>query len=165
MLLFFTGWRLPGPVDAAVGYLGSMNTPLAMVVIGGQMAPTDLRRRQGQGDKAQQGGQGDLLGGQGGVPAHALGEQAGGPGGGGRALMGGRRELSLKKLALNPGILGFAAGLLLFFTGCLPLPGEQELGQQHIYHVYPRHGGEGGDKLALAGRGALQCPGRSTYPE
>ncbi len=44
LLLFFTGWRLPGPVDAAVGYLGSMNTPLAMVVIGGQMAQADLRQ-------------------------------------------------------------------------------------------------------------------------
>lgn len=44
LLLFFTGRRLPGPVDAAVGYLGSMNTPLAMVVIGGQMAQADLRR-------------------------------------------------------------------------------------------------------------------------
>ena len=43
LLLFFTGWRLPGPVDAAVGYLGSLNTPLAMVVIGGQMAQADLR--------------------------------------------------------------------------------------------------------------------------
>jgi len=44
LLLFFTGWRLPGPMDAAVGYLGSMNTPLAMVVIGGQMAQADLRK-------------------------------------------------------------------------------------------------------------------------
>ena len=42
MALFFTGWRLPGPVDDAVGYLGSLNTPLAMVVIGGQMAQADL---------------------------------------------------------------------------------------------------------------------------
>ena len=42
LLLFFTGWRLPGPVDSAVGYLGSLNTPLAMVVIGGQMAQADL---------------------------------------------------------------------------------------------------------------------------
>ena len=42
VLLFFTGWRLPGPVDSVVGYLGSMNTPLAMVVIGGQMAQADL---------------------------------------------------------------------------------------------------------------------------
>lgn len=44
LLLFFTGWRLPGPLDSAVGYLGSMNTPLAMVVIGGQMAQADLRQ-------------------------------------------------------------------------------------------------------------------------
>lgn len=42
LALFFTGWRLPGPLDAAVGYLGSMNTPLAMVVIGGQMAQADF---------------------------------------------------------------------------------------------------------------------------
>ena len=42
MALFFTGWRLPGPVDDAVRYLGSLNTPLAMVVIGGQMAGADL---------------------------------------------------------------------------------------------------------------------------
>lgn len=42
LLLFFTGWRLPGPLDSAVGYLGSLNTPLAMVVIGGQMAQADL---------------------------------------------------------------------------------------------------------------------------
>ena len=44
MALFFTGWRLPGPLDDAVGYLGSLNTPLAMVVIGGQMAQADLRK-------------------------------------------------------------------------------------------------------------------------
>lgn len=44
LLLFFTGWRPPHPVDAAIGYLGSMNTPLAMVVIGGQMAQADLRK-------------------------------------------------------------------------------------------------------------------------
>ena len=42
LLLFFTGWRLPGPVDRAVGYLGSLNTPLAMVIVGGQMAQADL---------------------------------------------------------------------------------------------------------------------------
>lgn len=42
LLLFFTGWRLPGPVDTAAGYLASLNTPLAMVVIGGQMAQADL---------------------------------------------------------------------------------------------------------------------------
>lgn len=44
LLLFFTGWRPPEPVDAAIGYLGSMNTPLAMVVIGGQMAQADLKK-------------------------------------------------------------------------------------------------------------------------
>ena len=42
VLLFAAGWRLPGPVDAAVGYLGSLNTPLAMVIIGGQMAAANL---------------------------------------------------------------------------------------------------------------------------
>ncbi len=42
LLLYFTGWRFPGPVDSAVAYLGSLNTPLAMVVIGGQMAQSDL---------------------------------------------------------------------------------------------------------------------------
>lgn len=42
LILFLTGWRFPGPVDSAVRYLGSLNTPLAMVVIGGQMAQTDL---------------------------------------------------------------------------------------------------------------------------
>ena len=42
LLLFLTGWRLPGPVDSAVNYLGSLNTPLAMIVIGGQMAQANL---------------------------------------------------------------------------------------------------------------------------
>ena len=40
--LYLTGWRLPGPVSSAVGYLGSLNTPLPMLIIGGQMAHTDL---------------------------------------------------------------------------------------------------------------------------
>ena len=40
--LYLTGWRLPGPVNSAVGYLGSLNTPLPMLIIGGQMAHTDL---------------------------------------------------------------------------------------------------------------------------
>ncbi len=44
LLLFFSGWRFPGPLDSAVAYLGSLNTPLAMVVIGGQMAQADLRK-------------------------------------------------------------------------------------------------------------------------
>ena len=42
ILLYFTGWRFPGPVDKTVAYLGSLNTPLAMVVIGGQMAQADF---------------------------------------------------------------------------------------------------------------------------
>ena len=41
--LYLTGWRLPGPVNSAVSYLGSLNTPLPMLIIGGQMAHTDLR--------------------------------------------------------------------------------------------------------------------------
>ena len=43
LTLYLTGWRLPGPVNAAVGYLGSLNTPLPMLVIGAQMAHADLR--------------------------------------------------------------------------------------------------------------------------
>ena len=42
IVLYFTGWRFPGPVDKTVAYLGSLNTPLAMVVIGGQMAQADF---------------------------------------------------------------------------------------------------------------------------
>ena len=42
MALYLTGWRLPGPVNSAVGYLSSLNTPLPMLIIGGQMAHTDL---------------------------------------------------------------------------------------------------------------------------
>lgn len=40
--LFFTGLSLPGPAASAINYLGSLNTPLAMVVIGGQMASASL---------------------------------------------------------------------------------------------------------------------------
>lgn len=42
LVLFISGLRLPGPVDSAIGYLASLNTPLAMVIIGGQMAGSDL---------------------------------------------------------------------------------------------------------------------------
>ena len=42
LLLYLTEWRLPGPIDSAMGYLASLNTPLAMIVIGGQMAQADL---------------------------------------------------------------------------------------------------------------------------
>lgn len=41
--LFLLRVRLPGPVAGAVRYIGSLNTPLAMVIIGGQMAAVDFR--------------------------------------------------------------------------------------------------------------------------
>ena len=40
--LFFLNIRLPDTIGTAVHYLGSMNTPLAMLVIGAQMAQADL---------------------------------------------------------------------------------------------------------------------------
>lgn len=40
--LFLLRLRLPGPVYSTVGFLGELNTPLAMVVIGAQMARADL---------------------------------------------------------------------------------------------------------------------------
>lgn len=40
--LFITGWRLPSMVNSAVSFLADLNTPLAMVVIGAQMARSDL---------------------------------------------------------------------------------------------------------------------------
>ena len=42
MALFLLEIRLPAPVLSAVNYIGDLNTPLAMVVIGGQMAGADL---------------------------------------------------------------------------------------------------------------------------
>lgn len=42
LVLFFGRLSLPWPVASAVKYMGSLNTPLAMVVIGGQMAASDL---------------------------------------------------------------------------------------------------------------------------
>ena len=36
--LFFTGIRLPSMISSAVGYLAGMNTPLAMITIGGMIA-------------------------------------------------------------------------------------------------------------------------------
>ena len=41
--LFALPVSLPGPVRSAVGYVSDLNTPLAMVVIGGQMAAVDLK--------------------------------------------------------------------------------------------------------------------------
>lgn len=42
LVLFISGVRLPMPVRSAVGYISSLNTPLAMVVIGAQMAAVNL---------------------------------------------------------------------------------------------------------------------------
>lgn len=44
LALFALGVSLPGPVDSAVGYISSLNTPLAMVVIGAQMASVELKK-------------------------------------------------------------------------------------------------------------------------
>lgn len=43
LVLFVLGVSLPGPVDSAVSYISSLNTPLAMVVIGAQMASVELK--------------------------------------------------------------------------------------------------------------------------
>ena len=43
LVLFLTGLRLPSMVGSAVGFLADLNTPLPMVVLGAQMAGTDLR--------------------------------------------------------------------------------------------------------------------------
>lgn len=40
--LFFLNVTLPSPLGNAVSFLGDLNTPLAMVVIGGQMASANL---------------------------------------------------------------------------------------------------------------------------
>lgn len=42
LVLFLSGLRLPSMVGSAVGFLADLNTPLAMVVIGAQMAGADL---------------------------------------------------------------------------------------------------------------------------
>ena len=51
VLLFALQVRLPAPVTSAIGYIGSLNTPLAMVVIGAQMSAVDFRElvRDGRG--------------------------------------------------------------------------------------------------------------------
>lgn len=40
--LFLTRTTLPGPLYKAVGFVGSLNTPLAMIVIGAQLSRADL---------------------------------------------------------------------------------------------------------------------------
>lgn len=42
MLLYLTGIPLAGPIGDGVKYVASLNTPLAMIVIGGQMAKANL---------------------------------------------------------------------------------------------------------------------------
>ena len=42
LTLFVTGLRIPGPIFKAMDFMGSLNTPLAMVIIGGQMARSDI---------------------------------------------------------------------------------------------------------------------------
>ena len=41
--LFLLRVRLPAPVSSALSFVGNLNTPLAMLVIGGQMAAVDFR--------------------------------------------------------------------------------------------------------------------------
>jgi len=43
LLLFVTGLRLPAPVNNAMEFMTDLNSPLAMVVIGSQMARADIR--------------------------------------------------------------------------------------------------------------------------
>ena len=42
LVCFLTGLRFPVPVEEALFFLGDLNTPLAMVVIGAQLAAADL---------------------------------------------------------------------------------------------------------------------------
>ena len=44
MLLYFTGLRLPAQVNTVLEYLGSLNTPLAMIVLGTWVAGADWKR-------------------------------------------------------------------------------------------------------------------------
>lgn len=43
LLLFLSPWKLPGPVFQAVDALGSLNTPVAMLVLGGFLAQSNMR--------------------------------------------------------------------------------------------------------------------------
>ena len=42
LFFFVVGFKLPAPVFNAMEFLGDLNTPLAMVIIGGQMARSDI---------------------------------------------------------------------------------------------------------------------------
>ena len=60
--------------------------------------------------------------------------------------------------------LHYALSLAAFFALAaapvfLPLPGEEQLGEQHIQRVHPRHHRQRGEQLALAFGGALHLEG------
>ncbi len=42
LLFFAVGFKIPAPIYNAMDFMGDLNTPLAMVVIGGQMARSDI---------------------------------------------------------------------------------------------------------------------------
>ncbi len=42
LFFFIVGFKIPAPIFKAMEFMGSLNTPLAMVIIGGQMARSDL---------------------------------------------------------------------------------------------------------------------------
>lgn len=44
LLFGVTGWHLPAPVESTIASIGSMNTPLAMMIIGASMAHSDVRK-------------------------------------------------------------------------------------------------------------------------
>ena len=88
IVLFGLHVELPGPVTDALGYIGDLNTPLAMVVVGAQMAAVDLpalfrdRLRTGPGDLYRGGHPLRLPGGghrQPVLPADRKGHRTGGP--------------------------------------------------------------------------------------
>ena len=43
LLFGLTGWRLPSPVESALASIGSINTPMAMMIIGASLAHSDIR--------------------------------------------------------------------------------------------------------------------------
>ena len=42
LLFGLTGWRLPAPVESALSSIGSINTPMAMMIIGASLAHIDI---------------------------------------------------------------------------------------------------------------------------
>ena len=44
LILFCSPWKLPSPVYNAVSAIGSLNTPVAMIVLGAMLAQTDLKK-------------------------------------------------------------------------------------------------------------------------